>query len=802
MKYLHTFLLLFLLSNYSSAQTFPKSNDFDIHERFIDIDTIRLNIKIKPWQKTVSGTAQITFTPLRSKVDSFFIHSVDFSLNSILLNGKKADYKYLPKGGMWIFPQSLLKERNSLSINYTAKPKKGMYFIGWDDKTDRRNKQIWTQGQGIDNRHWFPAYDLQDEKAIYDLKISFPNNHEILSNGKLISKNIDSVNTNWHFRTQHPMSSYLVMVGGGEYEVKNSIKDDEISQPDSPGRDDEENIEFQYYYYPEKESWNESTYFKTEEIMSFLEEEIGVKYPWDKYAQIPVSDFKHGAMENTEATVFSDVYLCNDSSFVDRNYLSVNAHEMAHHWFGDALTCESSKHHWLNEGFATYYQLLAIEKFLGEEDFLWEKKLYREMILEASKRDSLALAHPKAGTERFYYKGAFVLMMLEKEIGHDNFKKAIKNYSSDNIYKVVDTHTLISSFESSLDIVLDNYFKQWVFEYGEAKVKVSYFHKGNKRGIQFKQSGKIFDITIPVKLSDKNKTHNYRLRNEVDTMFFGKKIKSFEIDPNIEALAEFTVIKPTSFWKEQALKGSSSYSRWNAVKNLENSDPDKKLKIYSKVNLKEENYNVVSEIYSQIKHEHSKSAIKLKTKILKLKDIDLRKSIITQTIQIGADDKTYFEDFLNTKSYDLTAASLDLLCKSFPGESDKYLSITKNITGATIPAVRLSWLMNAVKYGSFTELEKQIFAGELVDYTSNSFEFNTRLLALQKLFEIQYFNKELLINLVNGASSFNYRLAGPYRDVLKAMKEQTDFKEALENLLAGNELNDGEKTALKKVLDK
>jgi aminopeptidase N len=87
-----------------------------------------------------------------------------------------------------------------------------------------------------------------------------------------------------------------------------------------------------------------------------------VKYPWKVYKQIPVRDFLYG-MENTSATLFSSRYVVDTTGFEDRNYTNVNT-QLAHQWFGDLITAESGKHHWLQEGFATTMLYLQNEKFM------------------------------------------------------------------------------------------------------------------------------------------------------------------------------------------------------------------------------------------------------------------------------------------------------------------------------------------------------------------------------------------------------------------------------------------------------
>ncbi|MGZ9677575.1 M1 family aminopeptidase [Flavobacterium sp. GNP001] len=109
-------------------------------------------------------------------------------------------------------------------------------------------------------------------------------------------------------------------------------------------------------------------------MFDFLEKEIGVKYPWGIYKQAPVRDFLYAGMENTSATLFNTRYVVDSTGFEDRSYTNVNAHELAHQWFGNLVTAESGKHHWLQEGFATYYALLAEKEIYGEDHFY--SKLY------------------------------------------------------------------------------------------------------------------------------------------------------------------------------------------------------------------------------------------------------------------------------------------------------------------------------------------------------------------------------------------------------------------------------------------
>ena len=105
------------------------------------------------------------------------------------MEGKKIDFKYVEGGINLIFDDTLDWEKDYLlELKYETRPIKGLYFVGWNDKTDRARKQIWTQGQGIDNRHWIPGFDAVNDKLVTETKITFETGYEVISNGELVSK--------------------------------------------------------------------------------------------------------------------------------------------------------------------------------------------------------------------------------------------------------------------------------------------------------------------------------------------------------------------------------------------------------------------------------------------------------------------------------------------------------------------------------------------------------------------------------------------------------------------------------------
>ncbi|MDB9961791.1 M1 family aminopeptidase, partial [Oceanihabitans sp.] len=264
----------------------------------------------------------------------------------------------------------------------------------------------------------------------------------------------------WKYDMQKPMSSYLAALVVGEYSKKVMTS--------------KSGIPLEMYYYPEDSLKVEPTYRYSKEMFDFLEEEIDVAYPWQNYKQVPVHDFLYSGMENTSCTIFSDAFMIDDMAFIDKNYVNVNAHELAHQWFGDLVTETSGKHHWLQEGFATYYALLAEKQVFGEDYFYWRLLEYAEELAAQDRGgESTALLDPKSSSTTFYKKGAWVLVVLRDKVGDQAFKAAVRRYLMKHAFGNVETTDFIEEVESSsgedLTLFVDKWLKDETFYYEDAE---------------------------------------------------------------------------------------------------------------------------------------------------------------------------------------------------------------------------------------------------------------------------------------------------------------------------------------------
>lgn len=425
MKYLFLFL-----SAFSFAQ----------QTKFVDFKSVFGKIKINPIEKLVTGEVTYNFE-VTSAIDTIKIDAQNMTLTNLQINNHVVNYKNI--GNKISLFEGYIMGKNTLTFNYLVKPKQAIYFVGADE-----NLQIWTQGQGKNTSNWFPSFDDANEKVIFNLDVNFDKNFQILSNGVLENKTVNSNTIDWQYRMKKPMSSYLLMLAIGKFEVQKEKS--------------KSGIPLQFYIENEDLVKLEPTYRYSKIIFNFFEKEIGVSYPWEVYKQIPVRDFLYAGMENTSATVFSRDFVVDEIGFEDKNYVNVNAHELAHQWFGDLVTAESGKHHWLQEGFATYYALLAEKEVFGADYFYHKLYSISQQLKSISKTDTIPILNEKASSLSFYQKGAWALHVLREGVGIKVFQKAVQNYLKKYSFKNVTTADFLNEIRKVSKYDVDAFRLKWL----------------------------------------------------------------------------------------------------------------------------------------------------------------------------------------------------------------------------------------------------------------------------------------------------------------------------------------------------
>lgn len=765
-------------------------------EHNVDFTHMKLDVSFVPTEGLVKGKLEHTFTVIRPKVDSIVLDGVDIRYSSIMLDGKKADH-IKTNDKLTILPKTSLAwdSEHTLTIEYECNPRSGIYFIGWNDPNNLSRKQIWTQGQGIDNRHWIPCYDTQNDKLITEVTVKFDKEYKVLSNGtKLAEKDNGDGTKTWHYKMQHPHPTYLVMLGIGRYDIEK--------------RKSASGVPIDLWYYPEWKDRVKPSYKYSVEMFDFFEKEIGVPYGWESYSQIPVQDFMYGAMENTTATLFGDFFFVDNNGYLDRNYVAVNAHELAHQWFGDLVTAKSIKHHWLQESFATHYNLLYEREAFGQDHFDWRRRGSAVDALNASKTDLKPIANSTAGSPRHYPKGALVLDMMKYVTSREEYNRAVKHYLEAHKYQNVDSEDLMEAFLETTGRPMDWFWEQWVYRGGEPDYKVSYEDLGDKTRFTVTQQHAVSDVVglfkmpfvFEVHYKDgsmdtktawiENKTHAVDVDNPAK-----KAIDYVLFDPNSRvALKTVSFVKPQEMLKAQAAKAKYMLDRYDAVVALRSASMDDKIYLYKEIMGKKNEYHPVKgEIVYQLANVNDSRAQEIIKMAISDEAVQVRQSVVNDIKFIDESMLADFEKLLDDKSYVTIEKALEKLCLQYPANSQKYLTKTQGIDGYRGNNVKVKWLEMAAA-------NDPKYKDQLVELTSVSYEFLTRNNAMEALKRLNYFNETLLKNLVDASFNPNRRLAGPAKEAINHFYYQNTYKKQISEYLRNGDWNDWEQKIVDSIL--
>jgi aminopeptidase N len=445
------------------AQVLFPGNAAERRSRTYDVIHYRIVVELDEVDKGVNGTTSITVTPLSVKLDSLVFDAAEMNVHSVSLQSRTLRFaNRSPYLTVFLDKPLGLSDTVTVAIQYSCKPTAGLYFIQPDSTDPKRRRQIWSQGEDTDNHFWFPCYDYPNDKATSEVIATVPDWYVALSNGRLLTTthNPKKRTKTFHWFESKPHSSYLIMIVAGEYDV--------VSEQ-YPG------FPLQYYVYKDRVQDGVRSLAKTSAAMKFFEEKIGVPYPWEKYAQIWISKFMWGGMENVSAVTLNDeTYLLDARAQVDFTSDDVVAHELAHQWWGDLVTSRDWSNLWLHEGFANYFEALFKQHQKGDDYFQYDLMQQAASVFNTEDANGRSPLVGKDGyTANVYSKGCWVLHMLRDVLGEDGFWKAIRLYAQRYAFKNADTYEFILAVEDATGKNLTWFFDQWVYKTGHPKVKVN-----------------------------------------------------------------------------------------------------------------------------------------------------------------------------------------------------------------------------------------------------------------------------------------------------------------------------------------
>ncbi len=516
-------------------------------DRVVDVKHIKLQVTLDFKTRRILGTATHTVAAILDGLAKLEFDAAEMEITAVRVGGEAHSFDHSDEKLRIPLERALhAGDEVEVAIDYSARPRRGLYFIGPDAGYPDKPLEAWTQGEDEDSRYWFPCYDYPNDRVTSEIVATVPETFTAVSNGELLSSNVNRAEhtRTFHWRHDVPHSSYLMSLVAGEFvEIRDFAGNTPVTYYCRAGREDDARRAFG----------------NTPRMIQFFEKAIGVPYPYAKYAQVAVADFIFGGMENTSATTQTADTMHDARAHLDFSSDPLVAHELAHQWWGDLLTCRDWSHAWLNEGFATYFEALWCEEDKGADEFAWNLRQDRMAIID---EDSRSYRRPivtnkyRAPIELFdrhlYEKGSLVLHMLRRTVGDELFFKSLNLYCTRHRGHNVITQDLQRAFEDATGRNLDFFFDQWVFKEGhpELEISSSYDDKQKLASVTIKQTHKTSDttpvfrflVTIALMDGEGNEVRHQVEIKEKDNIFHlpaASAPKAVRVDPGFDVLKTF-----------------------------------------------------------------------------------------------------------------------------------------------------------------------------------------------------------------------------------------------------------------------
>ncbi|MFG0328040.1 MAG: M1 family aminopeptidase [Phycisphaerales bacterium JB037] len=537
-------------------------------------------------------------TPRFEAISTLTLAPVGYPLAELPLNADLLQIKRVESPGhatRWEYDGRMLRvifdppvpvgESCDVVIHYAANdPTQGLKWTPESPAWPGRPAQLHTQGQPETNSFWFPCHDFPNERLTTEIIIAVPEGYVASSNGRL-----ESIEKGWlgpyadspavdifHFMQDKPHPNYLVSLIVGKFDIVD-VGTRGFKAP--------------VYVPPGRGSDVEGTYGMTMDMVRLYERLFDEPYPWDRYAQLVVWNFDAGGMENTAATTMFDTAIIARDELDDNELDGLIAHELAHQWFGDYITCNSWEHIWLNEGFATYLESLWFEERDGIDGYHADVLANFDAIRAADR--GVAPFTPgmvsKEYTDPFqpffrganpYPKGASIMHMLRTRLGEEVFFEAMRLYTDRFALSTVRTSDFRKTLEEVSGENLERFFHEYTIRPNIPRVRAtpSWDAGSGVLTLTLEQTQPIdprnpaFGVEMNAKIGVGGRTRDARISFDTRTAELRFALPAepefIALNHDLSCLSELEVVQPADRWLRQLDAGLGLPSAVQAIRHL------------------------------------------------------------------------------------------------------------------------------------------------------------------------------------------------------------------------------------------
>ena len=521
---------LLLISPYSS-----KADIYPINKN-IDVKHYVFNLSLSDADNEITGTTQVTLSFKEAGMKNFRLDFINKTtdrqnkgmvVDAVSINKTAVDYTHGNDELIISLPAPSTKNQTiTFTIQYHGVPFDGLR-IGATKLGDR---SFFNENWPNRGRHWLPIVDHPHDKASSEFIVKAPSHYKVVSNGLLLEESELGNNTRLtHWKQSVPVSSWLFVLGVADFAVKYV---DEFRGKSIQTWVYAKNREAGFYDFDEP----------TKKVLEFYSNYVG-PYAYEKLANIQTPSV-NGGMETSSAIFYGEDLVTGKRDERTRN---VVIHEIAHQWFGNAITENTWDDAWLSEGFATFFTLLFIENEYGKEEYTKGIIKARKSVYDMSvKMPDFSIVSERTAEKEdvtsgiTYQKGAWVIHMLRNLIGEKNFKKGIQNYYA----KYFNANTTTDEFRAEMEKVsgkdLKLFFKQWLYQPINPTINANWTYNASTKKLQIRlNQAQQFLYNVPVEIGYYKKgsttptilTMNLKDKDQMFSFPLAADPEKLELDP-------------------------------------------------------------------------------------------------------------------------------------------------------------------------------------------------------------------------------------------------------------------------------